>query len=500
MSYSPRQLVLTRMSLRADPHPDASSSMRRVAPGERGLFVVVDDMTEVRRLVEAVLTREGYAVETFPSGEACLSAMPQLVPDGVYLDLEMPGIGGLRTLDTIHSKHPGLPVIMLTADESVESVVAAMKRGAYDYLVKPPSRQKLLTLAKNAVDHYRMILQIHSLEREAADGTGYGGIVAHSRGMKEVFRQMDHVARSDITVIIHGESGTGKELVARAIHANSPRKSGPFVALNCAAIPEALQESELFGHEKGAFTGAIGRRLGKFELADKGTLLLDEIGELSLGLQAKLLRVLQDSTFQRVGGSQELRSDFRLVTATHKDLAREVREGRFREDLYFRIVVFELDLPSLRHREGDVDLLIQHFLEIHQRQLGTPIELSVEARDILRTYSWPGNVRELEHVIHRAVVSSESNLIEPRHLPERVQRRMPSPFAPTASLTSLVERQASFAPSLPAGGPSLNLVELEAIAIQNALTTTRGNLAHVSRLLGISRATLYRKLKKYGLR
>jgi DNA-binding NtrC family response regulator len=499
MTYSPRQLVLTGMSP-ADALPKVSSSMKRAMPAERGLFLVVDDMAEVRRLVETVLTREGYDVETFPSGEACLSAMPQVVPDGIYLDLEMPGMGGLRTLDRIHSKHPGLPVIMLTGDERVESVVAAMKRGAYDYLVKPPSRQKLVTLAKNAVGHYRMSLQIHSLEREAAGGAEYGGIVAQSRCMKDVFREMDHVSRSDITLIIHGESGTGKELVARAIHANSPRKSGPFVALNCAAIPEALQESELFGHEKGAFTGAIGRRLGKFELADKGTLLLDEIGELSLALQAKLLRVLQDSTFQRVGGSQELRSDFRLVTATHKDLAREVRESRFREDLYFRIVVFELELPPLRHREGDVDLLIQHFLEIHQRQLGSLIELSAEARAILRTYPWPGNVRELENVIHRAVVSSESNLIEPRHLPERVQRPVSTPFALAVPAAVVGKGTSSLEPPLPSGGPSLNLVELEAVAIRNALATTRGNLAKVSRLLGISRATLYRKIKKYRLR
>ncbi len=476
-------------------------SPKRSPAAAGGVFLVVDDMEEVRRVVASVLTREGYRVETFPTGEACLAAMPLLVPDGIYLGLEMPGMGGLAVLDQIHSKHPALPVIVLTGDEHVETIVAAMKLGAYDYLVKPPSRQKLTTVAKSALQHYRMFLQLRSLEREASGSVGYCGIVAQSRCMKDVFRQMDHVSQSDIAVIIHGESGTGKELVARAVHASSPRSRGHFVALNCAAIPETLQESELFGHEKGAFTGAIGRRIGKFELANRGTLFLDEIGEVSLVLQAKLLRVLQDNTFQRVGGTEDVRSDFRLITATHKDLAQEVRDGGFRDDLYFRIVVFELELPPLRDREGDVDLLIRHFLEIHERKSEKEIELSPETRALLDAYDWPGNVRELENVIHRAVVSSGSTAIEPEHLPQRLRETVKQPS--TAGTSSEHEgRVAATAiePRAQKANPSLNLEELETVAIRDALAQTRGNLAEVSRLLGVSRATLYRKLKKYGLR
>ena len=488
----------------AEAGPLVDSPPRRPTPAEKGLLLVVDDREDVRRLVTNVLTREGYDVEAFPCGEACLGAMPLVMPDAIYLDLDMPGIGGLATLEQIHSKHPAVPVIMLTGDESVESVVAAMRRGAYDYLVKPPSRQKLLNVAKNAVDHYRMSLQLTSLKREASGSAGYGAIVAQSPSMKDVFRQMDRVSSSDITVLIHGESGTGKELVARAIHANSPRNRESFVALNCAAIPEALQESEVFGHEKGAFTGAIGRRLGKFELADRGTLFLDEVGELSLPLQAKLLRVLQDNTFQRVGGSQEIRSDFRLITATHKDLAHEVRAGSFREDLFFRIVVFELELPPLRDRDGDVELLTRYFLEKHERGSGKRIAISPETTALLRSYSWPGNVRELENVLHRAVVSAGSQIVEPRHLPDRLRQELSSLTPPRTPLQAPSERAPGAtdtpSPFPEAATPSLNLEELEAITIRNALEQTRGNLAGVTRLLGISRATLYRKLKKYKLR
>ena len=474
---------------------EAPRNRTAAAAEEEGLLLVVDDMEEVRRLVGNTLAREGYEIKTFGSGEACLSAMAVLIPDAIYLDVDMPGLSGLQTLEKIREKHPRVPVIMLTGDDSVESVVAAMKLGAYDYLVKPPERQKLLTVARNAIEHYRMSVQLTSLKREAGGGEGFRGIVTQAASMKEVFRQMDRVAPTDITLLVHGESGTGKELVARAIHDHSPRKRGPFVALNCAAIPDTLQESELFGHEKGSFTGATGKRLGRFELADKGTLLLDEVGELSLSLQAKLLRVLQDNTFQRVGGSQEIHSDFRLVAATHKDLVLEVREGRFREDLYFRIVVFELELPPLRERDGDLDLLVNHFLRQHQGERKTPLEVSPEAASVLSAYSWPGNVRELENAIQRAVIAAEQR-IEPRHLPARLREEVPAAAAqpdangpsPSHSRTASKETE------------ELNLERLERRTIERALERTRGNLAEAGRLLGLSRATLYRKLKTYKLR
>jgi DNA-binding NtrC family response regulator len=470
--------------------PDSFPSRSAAAADEEGLLLVVDDMEEVRRLVGNTLAREGYEVKTFGSGEACLNAMPVLIPDAIYLDVDMPGLSGLQTLEKIREKHPRVPVIMLTGDDSVESVVAAMKLGAYDYLVKPPERQKLLTVARNAVEHHRMAVQLTSFKREAGGGEGFRGIVTQAESMKEVFRQMDRVAPTDVTILIHGESGTGKELVARAIHDHSPRKRWPFVALNCAAIPDTLQESELFGHEKGSFTGATGKRLGRFELADKGTLFLDEVGELSLPLQAKLLRVLQDNTFQRVGGSQDIRSDFRLVAATHKDLSREVRDSRFREDLYFRVVVFELELPPLREREGDVDLLVNHFLRQHQRERETPLEVTPEAASILSAYPWPGNVRELENAIQRAVIAAERR-IEPQHLPARLREEVPAPASgppPSSPRTPLIAME------------ELNLERLERRAIEKALERTRGNLAEAGRLLGLSRATLYRKLKTYKLR
>ena len=473
---------------------DSPRNRTAAAAGEEALLLVVDDMEEVRRLVGNTLAREGYEIKTFGSGEACLNAMAVLIPDAIYLDVDMPGLYGIQTLEKIREKHPRVPVIMLTGDDSVESVVAAMKLGAYDYLVKPPERQKLLTVARNAIEHYRMSVQLTSLKREAGGGEGFRGIVTQAESMKEVFRQMDRVAPTDITLLIHGESGTGKELVARAIHDHSPRKRGPFVALNCAAIPDTLQESELFGHEKGSFTGATGKRLGRFELADKGTLFLDEVGELSLPLQAKLLRVLQDNTFQRVGGSQEIHSDFRLVAATHKDLAREVREGRFREDLYFRIVVFELELPPLRERDGDLDLLVNHFLRQHQSERETPLEVSPEAAAVLAAYSWPGNVRELENAIQRAVIAAEQR-IEPRHLPARLREEVPA-----AAQTAANGPPPSPSRMTPMETEELNLERLERRTIERALERTRGNLAEAGRLLGLSRATLYRKLKTYKLR
>ncbi len=476
---------------------ETDRSPQRTAGGEEdGLLLVVDDMDDVRRLVGNSLAREGYEIKTFGSGEACLNAMATMIPDAIYLDIDMPGLSGLQTLEKIREKHPGVPVIMLTGDDSVESIVAAMKLGAYDYVVKPPERQKLVTVARNAVEHYRMSVQLTSLKRETR-GDGFHGIVTQSEAMKEVFCQMDRVAPTDITLLVHGESGTGKELVARAIHDHSARKRGPFVAVNCAAIPETLQESDLFGHEKGSFTGATGKRLGRFELADKGTLFLDEVGELSLPLQAKLLRVLQDSTFLRVGGVQEIHSDFRLVAATHKDLAREVQEGRFREDLYFRIVVFELELPPLRDRDGDVDLLINHYLRQYQGSREAPLELSPEAASVLSAYAWPGNVRELENAVRRAVVAAEHR-IEPHHLPPRLRDDVRTSAVSSDPVGAAAS--APLVPLVPLVNEELNLERLERRAIERALELTRGNLAEAGRLLGLSRATLYRKLKTYRLR
>jgi DNA-binding NtrC family response regulator len=489
-----------------------SPSSTRAYDGQ-GLVLVVDDQPDVRRTVSAMLSRSGYDVEAVESGEDCLLALTRLLPDVIYLDMEMTGLGGLETLEKIRLKNPNVPVVMLTGDDTVDSIVSAMKLGAYDYVVKPSPRQKLVTVTKNAVERHQMSLRLTSLEREAS-GQGYPEIVGSSQAIKKVFRQMDRLAGTDITLLVHGESGTGKELVAQAIHTTSARRPGPFVALNCAAIPETLQESELFGHEKGAFTGASDARKGKFELADNGTLFLDEVGELSLTLQAKLLRTLQEGTFQRVGGSRELQSDFRLIAATHRDLAAEVREGRFREDLYFRIVVFELDLPPLRDRKEDIERLVDHFLALHAERHGSIVKIDSDSLEILRDYSWPGNVRELQNVIQRSLVFSDSGVIVPENLPPRITENEPvclnfAGAAPDAKRLASKPEGASSSSHPPGSAVSdrdpedieeLNLDALERRAIEKAMGRSGGNVTEVGRLLGISRATLYRKLKKYGLK
>jgi DNA-binding NtrC family response regulator len=441
----------------------------------------------------------------------------------------------------IKERHQHLPVIILTADHTVESVVAAMQRGAYDYLVKPIDRTKLVTTVGNAVERYRMSMRLRQLEREVG-GEGYANIVGESPAMKELYRQMDRVAASDITILIHGESGTGKELVAHAIYEASGRKSGPFVALNCAAIPETLQESEIFGHEKGAFTGAVARHIGKFEQANGGCLFMDEVAELSLSLQAKLLRAIQEKRFHRVGGSTQVHSDFRLITATHRNLLDMVNRSLFREDLYFRIAVFELEVPPLRERENDVVLLAQRFLEryastrsrapspsagraerdapgVGPQRTDRRIRLSNEVIDLLKAYPWPGNVRELENIMQRCLLITKGPLILAEDLPPRLRSRpepkaldveeaAPAVTAGPPETEPVVEAPRAPVPAEKPESPrrassrleTLDLQELERRAIQQALEETGGNLSHVVRLLGIGRTTLYRKLKTHGLR
>ncbi len=394
---------------------------------DRPAVFVVDDDSHLRTLIGSWVEAAGFRPVELDGGEACLAALPTETPAAVLLDLSMPGMGGATALDRIRSHHRHLPVIVLTANKDVDTVVDLMRRGAYDFLPKPVDRTKLVTTLVNAMEKHAMAMRLATLEREA-EGRAIPGFVGGSRAMRELYRQIDRVAASDISVYIHGESGTGKELVARAIHERSGRSRSPFIALNCAAIPESLQESELFGHERGAFTGAAQRRVGCFEQVAGGTLFLDEVAELSLGAQAKLLRVLQQRTIQRVGSSQEIEVDFRLLAATHQDLTQAVREGRFREDLFYRIVVFELELPPLRDREGDVELLARHFVPHAGRELaGRDVHLSAEALAALQRYGWPGNVRELQNVCQRAAVTCEGDTIGPGDLPPRVCTAAASP-------------------------------------------------------------------------
>lgn len=467
----------------------------------QGAIMLVDDDPAQCELLRRWLEDDGFKVKVYHDGESCLAGLSEVLPDAVCLDLVMPGLDGFETMRRIKAHHPRLPITVMTAQTAVESVVEAMKLGAYDYLVKPVERTKLTTELRNAVERNRMSTRLAQLEREV-QGIGYPGVVGESAAMRDLFRRIDRIAASDITVLVHGESGTGKELVARAIHGASARQRKPFVALSCAAIPESLQESELFGHERGAFTGATSRRQGSFERSNGGTLLLDEIGELSQSAQAKLLRVLQERSFQRVGGNSEIHSDFRLVAATNRDLADEVREGRFREDLYFRVVVMELNIPPLRDRGRDVVQLARHFLREFGGGKG-PTDLAPETVELLMGYDWPGNVRELQNAMERAVVEANGDLVTIKDLPVRIRRGPRTGRANHAS-------EAVAGESAPAAGAlgdgarltskPMTLDEMEREAIVQSLARNEGNISRVVRELGLGRTTLYRKLQKYNLR
>ena len=366
-----------------------------VSESEKLLVLVVDDEPSHAALVRRWLEHAGYSVEEARSGSACLGMLDNMLPSVILLDIHMAGIDGFQVVDTLKKRQSDVPVVMLTGDAGVAQVVRAMQAGAWDYVTKPTDRRKLLTTIRNAADRGAMNVRLRQLEREASGG-GYGDMVGVTKVMCDLFRTLDRIAPSDVTVLIAGESGTGKELVARAIHDNSGRRAGPFVALNCAAVPENLQESELFGHEKGAFTGASGRRIGRFEQANGGTLMLDEVGELLPGLQAKLLRALQERKFYRVGGDREIDIDVRILAATHRDLYADTVEGRFRLDLFYRLAVFEVAIPPLRERSEDVLVLAKRFLGDLRRQYdqdGTA--LSAAAAELLRAHVWPGNVNSV---------------------------------------------------------------------------------------------------------
>ncbi len=508
--------------------------------------LVVDDDRALCHLVKSWLLTEGYQVHTFQDGQTALAGLGRFLPDAICLDLNMPGLSGLRTLEQIRDRHPDLPVLILTADTNVESIVQVMKLGAYDYLPKPIHRPDLANRLQHAIDAYRMTLKLAQLERDVS-GSGFSGIVGNSEPMRSLYRQMDRLSNSDITVLIQGESGTGKELVAQALHQQSHRRAGPFVPVNCAAIPETLQESELFGHEKGAFTGATTRRAGRFEQAHRGTLFLDEVAELAPAAQAKLLRVLQEQRFVRVGGDKEVTSEFRLIAATHRDLGQKVNEGHFRADLYFRIAVFELEVPPLRRRAGDILELVKFFQrEFARREQRTPGSIGAAALEVLQRYTWPGNVRELQNAVQRGTVASDGGVIERDHLPPRLLQAISaagtenaaqtlSPVAAGTTREALSDQQTvegqtldrptialepapdeANHPSLAAGNatrhpddvesrllasdPIRPLEDVERDAIVAALDQLGGNLSKVCRELGIGRTTLYRKLKRYGLR
>ena len=451
---------------------------------KRPSILIVDDDKNISKMIEASLRKERkYDIKTALSGEACLKHIREDVPDLVLLDIQMPGIDGIETLKRIKQEDSRIPVVMMTAYGTIESAVNTMKLGAYDFLTKPFARDRLLVTVQNSLLNSSLKREVDELRSELKTKYAFENIIGQSGVMQDVFRSVEKILNSNVTALIQGESGTGKELIARAIHFHSTtRASKPFVAVNCSALPESLLESELFGHEKGSFTGATGRRIGKFEQANGGTIFLDEIGLMTPATQSKLLRVLQEREFERVGGNELIKVDVRVISATNKNLEEEMKTGTFREDLYYRISVFPIKLPALRERKADIPLLAAHFLNKFSQQENKDIHgIASDALDLLMAYNWPGNVRELENAMERAVVLANATELSAKDLP--------------AAVRSLGEKRIYESDDTLAGW----IEKLEEQALRQALLECEGNISKTAKKLGIGRATIYRKAKKYGL-
>ena len=439
-------------------------------------ILIVDDEFSVRDSLFNWFRKDGFQVETAENAAQALKCLQQTSYDVILLDIKMPGIDGMELLGRIIEIDPAMIVIMITAYASVDTAVQALKQGAFDYVTKPIDPDELGHLIRNGIEKRRLKSENVQLREKIEELSRADEIVGESPQMQKVLELVRTVAQSDATVLIRGESGTGKELIARAIHANSSRRYFPIVPVNCGALPETLLESELFGHEKGAFTGAQYRRKGRIEMSDGGTLFLDEIGTISMKTQVDLLRVLETKEFTRLGGSKPIRADFRVVCATNQNLEKMVEAGQFREDLYYRVNVFSIYLPPLRERRSDIPVLAQHFLHRFQTHPSRPIsEISPEAMDVLVRYDWPGNVRELANAIERAMVIGKPPAIRPEDLPFQLERATETP-----------------------GGDSL--ADLEKTHIARILERTDWNISRAAEILKIDRATIYNKIKRYGLK
>jgi len=446
-------------------------------------ILVVDDEASHRMMLRAVLGAEGYAVTEASDGTDAVTAVEREAFDIILLDIRMTNMDGIEAMAEIRKISPLVPVLIMTAYASVKTAVEALKAGAFDYLTKPLDIEELKILIEKALENYHLRTENLVLKERLGDRFDFSRIIAVSAKMKTLLETLAMVAPSDATVLIMGESGTGKEVIANAIHHNSPRAGEPFIKVSCAALPETLLESELFGHEKGAFTGAVARRDGRFQLAHRGTIFLDEVGEMSPALQTKLLRVLQEKEFEPVGSARTVKVDIRVITATNRDLEKEVKEGRFREDLYYRLNVVPLLLPPLRERREDIPPLTDHFLAIYREKNRKPVRgISGKARDLLVRYDWPGNIRELENCIERAVILSREEVIVPADFPRQIL------------MLSQEDRADGFA--IP---PGISLDQMERALIVKTLEDTGGNRTRASEILGINRRTMQNKLKQYGL-
>jgi len=448
-------------------------------------ILVADDEKNMLWALTNVLSKQGFKTFTARDGEEAIHQFKKHLPDVVLLDLKMPKKNGIEVLKKIKKINDSIPVIMITAHGNIETAIEAMKLGAFDYVQKPFEMEEINVLIKKALKIRDLTMEVELLRDELSRISRGNQIIGESPQIKEVMDLVNRVAKSNATVLILGESGTGKELVANAIHYNSNRKNKPFVKVNCGALPENLLESELFGHEKGAFTGAISRKIGRFERAHGGSIFLDEIGEMSFSTQVKLLRVLQEKQIERVGSTEVIDVDVRIIAATNKDLKRLVEEGRFREDLYYRLNVIPIKIPPLRERKQDIPLLVKYFLQKYSLETGRRgMTISDSALDKLKAYSWPGNIRELQNVIERAVILSPGREITEDQLPPEIVKR---------------DKQIELDEfKLPKNGVNLN--DLEKSLIKQALDMTNGNQTEAARLLGITRHTLIYRMEKYGLK
>jgi len=443
-------------------------------------ILVVDDEPLIRKFLVETLKRMGFIVQDAADGAQALRKVHAETFDLIFADIKMPNLGGMDLLRKVREVSPESVVVMMTAYATVENAVEAMKIGAFDYIIKPFSPDQIEMVTRRAAEHESLVEENRYLRSEILKEYGFGEIIGNTPIMRDIFEVIKKVANSRATVLVQGESGTGKELVARAIHYNSSRANAPFIKVNCAALPETLLESELFGHEKGAFTGAVTRHPGRFELAHRGTLLLDEVSEIPLGLQAKLLRVLQEREFERVGGTRPIKVDVRIVATTNRNLDEEIEEKRFREDLFFRLNVIPVTLPPLRERLEDVPLLAEHFVDWYCRENNRPPkQLEPETLDFMRTYSWPGNVRELQNVIERAVVLDADDVVRPEHIALRSEAE-----SDTDEIVDAV---------------GTTVAEMERRLILKTLRALNGNRGRTAEVLKISVRTLRNKINQYRM-
>jgi len=449
-------------------------------------ILIVDDEKLIRWSLTQALGKEGYQVLAAEDGDQGLAMVGEEDPDLVILDVKLPGIDGLQVLEKIREFNAEVVVIMLTAFDALEIAVQSMKLGAYDYIHKPYELDKVKVCIKNALETVKLKKEVQQLQEEQSSRYGFKNIIGKAENMRQVFEMVRLVARSETTtVLLQGESGTGKDLIAKAIHYQSSRRDHPFMEIDCTSLPESLAESELFGHERGAFTDAKMQKKGLFELANGGTVLLDEIGDMPLGIQSKLLRILEERTCKRVGGVHDIKVDVRVIAATHVDLEKAVTAGKFREDLYYRLKVIPIFIPPLRERRDDIPLLAKYFVHVFSKEFKKSVKgLSPDAIHLLMEYEWPGNVRELRNVVERAIILGSEEWITPEQLPREI-------FAKTSE----TPREDFFV--LPSSG--IHLEEVEKSLIAQALSRTEGNQIQAAKLLGISRDTLRYRMKKYNL-